>query len=345
MRSRYFALYAVVALTLLAVGPGLVAAAEDGSGDAGFAVAVTQPAGEEPTVSVTNNETAVENASVTVETVDNVSYAGTGSYTTDGSGTVGLSAPEMTVDIEVSAAIDNHTASATATLTAVNVSDANETDANETDANETDDGETDANETDDGEMSFGNEVATFIDALLEHRNASTEVGPAVSSFVVANNPGNAPDHAGPPADVGDNETDEDDNETRGPPADAGPPEDKTRGPPADADNENETRGPPADSADDNETDNGDEIGEDSDDEIGEDSDDADEEREGAEKEESEDAEEEREDAEEDSEDAEEAESNEDDDEETDETEENDDADDSEPPASAGPPSDVPRGSN
>ena len=327
MRSRHFALYAVVALTLLAVGPGLVAAAEDGSGDAGFAVAVTQPAGEEPTVSVTNNETAVENASVTVETVDNVSYAGTGSYTTDRSGTVGLSAPEMTVDIEVSAAIDNHTASATATLTAVNVSD----------ANETDDGETDANETDDGEMSFGNEVATFIDALLEHRNASTEVGPAVSSFVVANNPGNAPDHAGPPADVGDNETDEDDNETRGPPADAGPPEDKTRGPPADADNENETRGPPADSADDNETDNGDEIGEDSDD--------ADEEREGAEKEESEDAEEEREDAEEDSEDAEEAESNEDDDEETDETEENDDADDSEPPASAGPPSDVPRGSN
>jgi hypothetical protein len=185
MRTKLFALYAAVALLAVAAGPGLVAAADSGAGNTALAVSVNQPTDGEPTVSVTDNGTGVGNASVAVETVDNVTYDGAGTYTTDADGTVGLLAPNETVEVEVTAAVDNETATTTATLRTVNETEEEE--------------------------SFGQDVAAFIDALLEHRNASGGIGPAVSSFVVANNPGNAPDHAGPPED-----------KTRGPPADAGP---------------------------------------------------------------------------------------------------------------------------
>jgi hypothetical protein len=253
MRTRLFALYAAVGLTLLAVGPGLAAAADSaGNTDAGntLAVGVSQADDGSATVSVTQNETGVENASVAVETADNTSYAGTGTYATDSDGTVGLPAPEQNVTVDVTATADNHTASTTAELTVASMNATNMTEFD----------------------TFGLEVSAYVSDLLSDENRTGGIGPAVASFVTANNPGNAPDHAGPPAHVtGENESD--DNEThpserQGPPADIfgddenetddrrGPPEDA--GPPADRDDddaenetedENETddrRGPPED---------------------------------------------------------------------------------------------------
>jgi len=253
MRTRLFALYAAVGLTLLAVGPGLAAAADSaGNTDAGntLAVGVSQADDGSATVTVTQNETGVENASVAVETADDASYAGTGNYTTDSDGTVGLPAPEQNVTVDVTATADNHTASTTAELTVASMNATNMTEFD----------------------TFGLEVSAYVSDLLSDENRTGGIGPAVASFVTANNPGNAPDHAGPPAHVtGENESD--DNEThpserQGPPADIfgddenetddrrGPPEDA--GPPADRDDddaenetedENETddrRGPPED---------------------------------------------------------------------------------------------------
>ena len=263
MRTELFALYAAVGLALLAVGPGLAAAADSaGNADAGntLAVGVSQADDGSATVSVTQNETGVENASVAVETADNASYAGTGNYTTDSDGTVGLPAPEQNVTVDVTATADNHTATTAADLT---VASENVTEFD----------------------TFGLEVSAYVNDLLSDENRTGGIGPAVATFVTANNPGNAPDHAGPPAHVtGENESDdnethpserqgppadifgddenetEDGNETddrRGPPEDAGPPEDP--GPDSDdeeneTENENETdddrRGPPEDRDDD-----------------------------------------------------------------------------------------------
>jgi len=257
MRTKLFALYAAVGLALLAAGPGLAAAA-DSAGNTGagntLAVGVAQADDGSATVSVTQNETGVENASVAVETADNTSYAGTGNYTTDSDGTVGLPAPEQNVTVDVTATADNHTATTTADLS---VAPTNATNVTEFDT-------------------FGFEVSAYVSDLLSDENRTGGIGPAVASFVTANNPGNAPDHAGPPAAVtgenesDDNEThpserqgppadifDDDENETededetdddrRGPPEDAGPPEDRDDD---DADDENETdddrRGPPED---------------------------------------------------------------------------------------------------
>ncbi|MUV51422.1 hypothetical protein [Haloarcula sp. CBA1122] len=251
MRTKLFALYAAVGLALLAVGPGLAAAA-DSAGNTGagntLAVGVSQADDGSATVSVTQNETGVENASVAVESADNTSYAGTGNYTTDSDGTVGLPAPEQNVTVDVTATADNHTATTTADLS---VAPENVTEFD----------------------TFGLEVSAYVSDLLSDENRTGGIGPAVASFVTANNPGNAPDHAGPPAHVtGANESDDNEthpserqgppadifgddengteNETddrRGPPEDAGPPED--RGPDSD-DDENETeddrRGPPED---------------------------------------------------------------------------------------------------
>ncbi len=252
MRTKLFALYAAVGLTLLAVGPGLAAAA-DSAGNTGagntLAVGVSQADDGSATVSVTQNETGVENASVAVESADNTSYAGTGNYTTDSDGTVGLPAPEQNVTVDVTATADNHTATTTADLS---VAPENVTEFD----------------------TFGLEVSAYVSDLLSDENRTGGIGPAVASFVTANNPGNAPDHAGPPAHVtGANESDdnethpserqgppadifgddengtenETDDDRRGPPEDAGPPED--RGPDSD-DDENETeddrRGPPED---------------------------------------------------------------------------------------------------
>ncbi|AQL43002.1 hypothetical protein BV210_09865 [Halorientalis sp. IM1011] len=133
--------------------------------------------------------------------------------------------------------------------------DGNETDLNETDGNETelDGNESETNETDGNETEsvFGQLVSAFVEETQTERNSTNTtnstntsdrpLGLLIAAFVTQNNPGNAPDHAGPPAHAGPGG---DDNETeRGPPEDRGPSADQ-RGPPAD-------RGP--DRNDENET--------------------------------------------------------------------------------------------
>ena len=198
-----------VAMVLAMVGAPLTGAV---AADSTLAVDVTQDDGE-VTVSVTQNETGAGNASVLVETVDeNDTYNGTGNYTADDGGEVELPAPAANVTVNVTATVDNHTATTTTELLAV-------------EENETDDNETADNET----ASFGQRVSAYVHALQDDENV-TRLGPHVAAFVTANNPGNAPDHAGPPAFVfgdDDTETAEDsEDDRRGPPDHAGPPEDR-----------------------------------------------------------------------------------------------------------------------
>jgi hypothetical protein len=224
MNSKLFAVMATVGLVLFALGPGVATvAAEDDSLD----VAVEQSGNDGPTVTVTENETAVENATVGVDALENTSYDGAGNYTTDENGTVSLPTAEENATIEVTASYNNTSVSETEEL-----STANETE----------------------NASFGTEVSAFVQSLLD--GGEENIGPQVADFVTSNNPGNAPDHAGPPSD----------NQT-GPPENAGPPADNETGPPADVgpDSDNETddrRGPPADagpgSDDGNETEDSDE---------------------------------------------------------------------------------------
>ena len=140
------------------------------------------------------------------------------------------------------AAADATTESADASysVSALNETDDNETvDENETvnesdELNETNETEDETNETENGSDAFGLQVNAFIESL----NDTNQTGPRghlIADFVVSNNPGNAPDHAGPPAHAGpggdDNETDD----RRGPPEDKG--NDGDQGPPEHAGND------------------------------------------------------------------------------------------------------------
>ncbi|MXR21771.1 hypothetical protein [Halobacterium bonnevillei] len=158
----------------------LVAPTDDSSD---LAVDVTQAEDGTGTVAVTNGSGAgVANATVTVEALNNSSYVDEGDHTTDENGTVGLSAPEENVTVEVVADANNETASTTTTLTVA------------------------ANDSE-GTLSFGERVSSFVDQLRTDGNMS---GQQVATFVVSNNPGadNRPDHVdpGPPDD--DDEDDE-----------------------------------------------------------------------------------------------------------------------------------------
>ena len=195
----------VLLVAVVALGAMTGVAAADG--DLGVAV---DDADGEPTVTVTANETAVENATVTVTAADaaNESYAGTGEYTTDENGTIALPAPEEPVTVDVTASSANQTASTTVELTAGDEADA--------------------------DRPFGQVVSEYIDGLADR---SGGIGDAVSDFVTETNRGNAPDRAG----GFDDSTDDPDaeNESDGPgnaPADAGPPDDE-RGPPDHAGND------------------------------------------------------------------------------------------------------------
>ena len=238
MHTRLFAVMATMGLVLFALGPGAAtaaAAAGNTAGNDSLDVSVDQT-DEEPTVTVTDNDTAVENATVTVENatvtvavLDNGTYEGADeTYSTDANGTVVLPEPEANVSVEVTATAGNATGSTTADLTV-------------------------ASETE----SFGNNVSAFVQSLISGN--ATGIGQQVAEFATSNNPGNAPEWAGPPADGerGPPEhADTDDNETedrRGPPAHAGP----------------------SDDSDDNETeDTDDEAGEETDDDDSDDSDDS-----------------------------------------------------------------------
>jgi hypothetical protein len=209
--------YAVlVALALVGAAATGATAATDG-----LAVTVEQTDAGDATVTVTSNDTAVANATVNVTVGENVSYAGVGTYATDANGTVGLPAPNRTVNVTVVAAHENETASTTAELVAANTTDGNATE---------------------NETVFGQRVAAYV-AQIQNRTNDTAgpLGLLVADFVTANNPSNA---AGPPAWAGasENGTAATNTSERGPPEHAGPENGSDAGPPEHAGPGDETAG-------------------------------------------------------------------------------------------------------
>ena len=152
-----------------------------GVDDTTLTVGVAQD-GSDVTITVTDGDAAVENASVAVTALNNGSYADAGEYATGANGTVSLSAPEENVTVEVTADKGNATGSITADLVAT----------------EDDEPEFD---------SFGQRVSWFVHNLLGDGDSKGGIGQAVSEFVKSHNPSNdnKPDHAGKPADAGNTE--------------------------------------------------------------------------------------------------------------------------------------------
>lgn len=174
----------------------------------------------------------VAGATVNVSTVDeNDTYRGTGTYTTDANGTIGLPAPEETVTVRLDASADGLEGGTSFVL------------QNATGAEET-------------YKSFGARVSAFVHSLLGVYDGG--IGPRVSAFVRAHNPGNVPDHAGPPDDRGhgppafvENQSGDGGNETEGGAGAAG-------GPPAHVESDDDDEGGPSwnDSDDDGHPGNG-----------------------------------------------------------------------------------------
>jgi hypothetical protein len=203
MQQNVLAMVLAVLMVGAVAGPAVAAApATAAAGNTGLAVDVAQDDGV--TVTVTDNGTGVDNASVDVATVDsNASYNGTGSYETGPNGTVSLPSPTEHVKVSVTATVGNETATTTALLTAGE---------NATYKN------------------FGQSVSAFV-AILEPADMTGPPGQIISDFVVSNNPSNSnetgpPEHAGPPEDDDEADSTETDGNETGPPEHAGPPEDR-----------------------------------------------------------------------------------------------------------------------
>jgi hypothetical protein len=176
---------------------------------------------ENATVTVTQYDVPV-NASVNVTTVDaNTTYNGTGTYQTDENGTVMLPAPANKVNISVVATAGNLTANTTATLQAADEYDAAD------------------------QPNFGLRVAAFVHSLLTDSEHQGGIGELVATWVLANNPGDPPAHAGPPSEGGSESANESNTtaDEPGPPPHAGPPDENDT---ETADSENADNGPPAD---------------------------------------------------------------------------------------------------
>ncbi|UPV75432.1 hypothetical protein M0R89_05025 [Halorussus limi] len=89
-----------------------------------LSVTVEQAENDGATVTITQNGSAVENATVTVGVADeNVTYAGAGDYATDANGTVELPEPAENVTVAVTAEKGNATGTTTVTLTTAPESD------------------------------------------------------------------------------------------------------------------------------------------------------------------------------------------------------------------------------
>ncbi|WP_049905037.1 hypothetical protein [Haloferax gibbonsii] len=109
--SKHLTVVIVVAMLAVAMVPGTVGAA---STDA-LQVGVTQDADTgDATVTVTRNETAVENATVVVESSGN--YSGNGTYATGANGTVDLPNPQERVNATFTVTEGNNTTTASAVL-------------------------------------------------------------------------------------------------------------------------------------------------------------------------------------------------------------------------------------
>ena len=160
---------------------------------ADLAVAVSQGPDASVTITVTDADDPADGADIDIEVdeEENGDYADAGSYDNVADGELELSAPEETVDVTIEATYADQTESIDATL--YNASELGD-------------------ETFD---TFGERVSGFVHSLQDE--GMRGFGPLVASFVTEHNPGNAPDHAGPPGWL----TGDDDRE-RGPPEHAGP---------------------------------------------------------------------------------------------------------------------------
>ena len=159
---------------------------------------------ETPTETATETPTPTENETSDNETSDNETddgYEGTGTYTTGADGTVEIPAPDEGVRLQISVEAGNRTTTSEVTMN------------------------------DGVGVPFGQRVSLFVQQLLQ-QDGNVSVGQAVSDFVRANNPGNAPEDAGPSKDAGNQSDGE-----RGPPEDAG--NGGQGGPPQDGDEETE----------------------------------------------------------------------------------------------------------
>ncbi|MFA9425855.1 hypothetical protein [Natronorubrum sp. A-ect3] len=154
-------------------------------------------------VTVTDNETAVSDATVDVSTVDeNASYVDEGTYTPEDDGTVSLDAPfgNESVEVAFNATVDNESVETTATLEPAEYD------------------------------TFGSLVSAFVGNAQDDTDGP--LGLTVANFVLEHNPGNAPDHAGPPSHAGPPGDGDETTDNQGPPEHAG-------GPPGEADDADE----------------------------------------------------------------------------------------------------------
>ncbi|WP_254807687.1 hypothetical protein [Natronosalvus amylolyticus] len=300
-RHTLVAAMLAAAMILSALAPLGAAAAATDNGESDFTIDVEQNG--EIVVTVEQNDSALENATLEVSVDDeNASYADAGNHTTDENGTVTLDTPEESVNVTLS--VDNVTEDKEVLLEAA------------------DDGEEDDEEKTD---SFG----TLISQFVQSHQGETDgpLGIAVANFAVENNPGNAPDHAGPPSHAGPSDDGE-----QGPPAHAGPGGDDED---SDEGDDDDDRGPPAHAGpggDDEESDDGDETEEEEESDDGDETEEEEESDDGDETEEEEESDEEEgddEDSDDEEGDDEDSDEEEGDDEDSDEEEGDDDDSDEE----------------
>lgn len=243
-RHTLAVVFLAVVMILSAFAPVGAATASEDESDDGLSIDVEQNG--DVLVTVTENSTAVENATLEVTTTDdNDSYEGVGNDTTDDNGTVTLPEPNETVSVDLEATVDNDSVTTTETLEAA---------ADEDDDEETDDADED--------VSFGSLVSAFVHDAQNDSNGVN--GTTVAQFVVENNPGNAPDHAGPPAHAGPSDADND--SEQGPPDHAGPPSDDSNDSDNgnDSDDSDDSSGPPDHAGPPSDDDNGDDAANESD---------------------------------------------------------------------------------
>ncbi|SHL52305.1 hypothetical protein [Haladaptatus paucihalophilus] len=157
MTAKRFAILLAAAVLLSVAAPAFATTGTDG-----LTVGVSQ--NESVVVTVTTNGTAAENASVSVEALNNSTYAGAGSYTTDESGTIALPTPANNTTIHVVATKGNLTDSTTVALVAP------------------------ANEDVESDDSFGHGVSSFVHKLLSGEDVK-HPGRVISTWVTSHNPG------------------------------------------------------------------------------------------------------------------------------------------------------------
>ena len=227
-KQRFAAIALSALLVLSVVGPAIAIAQTedetDASDDGELTVDVTNGGNDTVVIVVEDENGSVDGATVTVSAIDETDdenettdsetddgYEGTGTYTTGADGTVEIPAPDEGIRLQISAGAGNRTTTSEVTAN------------------------------DGVGVPFGQRVSLLVQQLLQ-QDGNVSVGQAVSDFVRANNPGNAPEDAGPPEDAGNGSDAE-----RGPPEDASNGSDGENGPPEDAGNGSDgERGPPGD---------------------------------------------------------------------------------------------------